>query len=121
LRTLDVADVLGGLGQQRTLLDEQGRCFNRMVRGHRADRDLAAALANVAQSIDAPDVYDVFRLCQAKLHRGNQAVTAGEQLGVLAVPLEERDRFVHRRGPQIFERSGKHLFSPGGSERTRPS
>src|SRR5208282_3471332 len=72
------------LRQERALRLEQFRGLDLVVRGERPDLNLIALFANVTQPADAPDIDDVLRSRQAKLHQGDQAVPAGQHLALLA-------------------------------------
>ena len=64
---------------------QQRRRFDVAVRRHGADRDRSAGVANVGQVGDAADVDDHAGPREPQLHRRNQAVSAGQHLGIVAV------------------------------------
>ena len=66
------------------------------VAGERADRDVVAGVADVRQVAQPADVDEHRRLGQAQLHQRQQAVAAGEELGLVAVLADEADRLVGR-------------------------
>src|SRR5690606_4852547 len=41
-----------------------------------------------------------------------EAVTAGEELGLVAVLSDEADRFLGRTGPDVLELGGDHVLAP---------
>jgi hypothetical protein len=50
----------------------------------------------------------VLRLGQAQLHHRDQAVAAGDELGVVAVRAHEAERFLHRLRAVVLERGWIH-------------
>src|ERR1051325_679469 len=79
-----------------------------MMSCHGADGDDVAILADVTQIADAADVNQVFRLGKAEFHHRDQAMSAGEQFGVIGVCREQGKRLGQRGGPVIFEISWYH-------------
>ena len=75
----------------------------------RADGEAVAAFTNVAEVGDPADVDDEPRRGEAELHRRNQAVAARQQLGLVAMLHEQRDRLVEGRGPVILEGCRIHV------------
>ena len=89
-RTCGSPTWLGGVRQQRHVLGEHvGRLDVRVPR-QRADGDVVAVVADVRQVAQAADVDEHARLGQAQLHQRQQAVAAGEELGLVAVLADER-------------------------------
>ena len=82
---LRVADVAGGVRQQRHVLGEHVGVLDVVVAGQRADGDVVAGVADVRQVAEPADVDEHARLGQAQLHQRQQAVAAGEELGLVAV------------------------------------
>ena len=105
---LHVADMRRGFWQQRAPGAQHARSLNVRVRRHRAYCEAAAGLTDVTEVRDAPEIDHGFRLGEPQLHRGNQAVAAGEQLRVVTVLREKLDRLVDRRWTEVFELSGIH-------------
>ena len=68
-----------------------------------ADGDLVTALLDVGQVRDPSDVDQHRRVGESELHERQQRMAAGEQLGLVAVLGEQRDR----------------LFAPSRPARTR--
>ena len=60
------------------------------------------------RSLQPADVDEHARLGQAQLHQRQQAVAAGEELGVVAVLADQADRLLGRPGPHVVERGGDH-------------
>ncbi len=89
---LRVADLAGGVGEQRDVLLEQGRRLDVHVAGEGADRDVVAGVADVRQVAQASDVDQHARLGEAQLHHRQQAVAAGDELGLVTVFADEADR-----------------------------
>ena len=78
-----------------------------MVR--RADGDLLAFQANVTEAVELADIDDVARGGQAQFHQRQQAVAAGEELGFVAVAIEQAERFVETFYRGVFECCRNHL------------
>ena len=109
---LRVADVAGRVLQQRGVLGEQVGVLDVVVPGERADGDVVAVLADVAQVAEAADVDEHARLRQAQLHQRQQAVAAGDQLGLVAVLAEQADGLLGGAGPDVVEGGGDHAGAP---------
>ena len=91
---LRIADMAGGMGQQRRVLVQQIGGLDVAVAGEGADRDVVAAVTDVRQVGDAADVDQHRRLGQAQLHQRQQAVAAGEELGLVTVLTDEAHRLL---------------------------
>ena len=76
--------------------------------GERADAHARARPLDAGELLDAADVDQVGRLRQAQLHHRQQAVAAGEQLGVL-LRAEQVERLRDARGAVIVESCRIHL------------
>ena len=96
--------------QQRHFLLQQGRVDEVALDGHRTDHDRVALFANAAHRLDPVEVDQVRRLCEAQLHHRQQAVAAGQQLGVAAVLAEQRDSVGDGARRVIVESGRDHLF-----------
>ena len=57
---------------------------------------------------EAADVDEHARLGEAQLHQRQQAVAAGEELGVVAVLADEADGLLGGTGADVVERGGDH-------------
>ncbi len=97
------------------MLVEQVAVLDVHVAGERADRDVVAGVADVRQVGDASDVDEHGRLRQTQLHQRQQAVPAGEELGVVAVLTDQADRLFGRTGPDVVECGGNHLAPPAAA------
>ena len=80
--------------------------------GERADGDVVAGVADVRQVAEAADVDEHARLREAQLHQRQQAVAAGEELGVVAVLADEADGLVGGTGTDVVEGGGNHVVAP---------
>ena len=91
---LRIADLTGGLGDNRTLVGEQRRRGNVVMDRRREDLDLAVLLADAGEPGNFRDVDQDARLAQAQLHQRHQAVPAGQELAPAAGLLQLLDRLV---------------------------
>ncbi len=89
------------LGEQRDVLADQRVAAEFRVRGESADADRVAGLRDAAQLSDARDVDQRAGIGQAEGERGEQALPAGEQLGVGAGVAPEMEGVGERRRPDI--------------------
>src|SRR5262249_39230010 len=80
-----------------------GRALGGDMPHQRADLDLAACDSDPVEAADAVDVDEQRRAGEPHVEGGNQALAAGEQLGVAVVALEQLDRMRDRAGPGISE------------------
>ena len=79
-------------------------------RVRRADGDVVAGVADVATGrVSRPMSTSTAGVGQPQLHERQQRVAAGEELGLVAVLGEQRDRFVGRVGPHVVEGGGDHV------------
>jgi hypothetical protein len=88
------------------------------VAGERTDGDVVAGVADVRQVAEAADVDEDGRLGQAQLHERQQAVAAGEELGLVPVLGDQRDRFVGRAGADVVELGRDHEGPPSAAAST---
>ena len=109
---LRVADVTGGVGQQRDVLGEHRTGLDVHVAGQCADGDVVAGIADVRQVTDAADVDQHTWLGEAQLHQRQQAVPAGEELGVVTMFADETDGLFGRTGADVVEGGGNHVVAP---------
>ena len=77
----------------------------------RADRDVVATVPDVRQVLHGTDVDEHRRRCEPQLHERQQRVPAREELGVVAVLGQQRERLVGRPGPCVVEGGGDHAFT----------
>ena len=95
-----VGDLRRGVRDRRIAAPDHVGCGQRVVTDQRPDVQLAVALLDAVESRDPVDVDQMRRRGEPKLHHRDQALPAGEHLGVLAVRGEEqRERFVEGRPP----------------------
>ena len=94
---LPVADETRHVRQQRHPLGQQRGVHDVGMTGGRADRDVAVVLADVGQLRDAGDVDEDGRGGEPQLHHRQQRMAAGDELGVVAVLGQRRERRLDRR------------------------
>jgi hypothetical protein len=82
---LRVADLAGGVREQRHLTSEQFGVLDVVVPGQSADRHVRAAVGDVGQVTQATQVDDHLGGGQPQLHQRQQGMAAGHELRVLAV------------------------------------
>ena len=82
--------------------------------GQRTDREVVAGVAHVREVVEPADVDEHARHREPQLHQRQQRHAAGEQLRLVAVLGEQRDRGVGRVGAGVVERGGDHAFVPVG-------
>lgn len=87
-----IADVAGGVRQQRHVFLQDRAGLDIHVACEGADRDVVAGVADVVEVAGAADVDQHAGRCEAQLHQWQQAVPAGEELGLVAVLADEADR-----------------------------
>ena len=93
------------LAHQRIVLDV-------VVPGEPTDRRASSpASRTYERSRESTDVDQHRRRRQPQLHQRQQRVAAGEELGVVAVLGEQRDRVVERVGAGVGERGGDHRLA----------
>ena len=109
---LRVADVSCGMREQRHVLAQQFGRLDVHVAGHRADGDVVAVVADVRQVGEATDVDQHARLGEAELHHRQQAVAAGDELGLVAVLADQADGLLGGLGTDVVERGGDHWAPP---------
>ncbi len=111
-RTCGSPTWLVGVRQQRHVLAEQVGLLDVHVARERTDRDVVAGVTDVRQVADAADVDQHRWLRQAQLHQWQQAVAAGEELGLVAVLADEGDRLLGGTGTDVVECCGDHCEPP---------
>ncbi len=105
---LRIADLGRRLGHDRArLLEHVGR-GELGVGGERADAHARSRALDAGELLDAADVDQVGGLRQPQLHHRQQAVAAGEELGVL-LRAQEVERLSDARGAVIVELGRVHL------------
>ena len=87
-----VGDHPLGVDEDREVLGRRAATSSSVgVAGHRADAQLVAVDADVGQLGEVVDVDEHLGPGQAELHHRQQAVAAGDQPGLGAVPFEQGD------------------------------
>src|SRR5438270_474156 len=109
---LRIPDLRGGDAQQRQLLAQQVRELDVVMGGQCADRDLAILLADVVEAVDPADVDEERGCRQAQFHQRDQAVAAGEDLGLLPVFDQLGDRLRHGARNDVIEGGWNHRPVP---------
>ena len=89
---LRITDVAGSVGEERDVLGEHRRLLDIHVSGESTDGDVVATVSDVGQIGNPSDIDEHRWLGQTELHRGHEAVTAGEELRLVAVLADELDR-----------------------------
>ena len=79
--------------------------------GEGADAEGAVLLPHVAEPVDAVDIDEMTRLRQPEAHQGNEALAAGQDLGVIAKFPEQRDGLGERRRGVVREFARDHGHS----------
>jgi hypothetical protein len=74
--------------------------------GHGADRDGIALDPDVVEVSQVVDIDEALGPGQPQLHHRQQAVAAGDEPGLGAVTIEQRQRVLDARGPLVLERRG---------------
>ena len=97
-----------GLDHDWAVLRDLGRLQHRVVGGQRADVQLVAVDANVAQLVHAADVDQPLGRREAQIEHRDQALPAGENLGFASVPGESGERRCQIGRALIFERCRLH-------------
>ena len=109
---LRVADFGGRGRQQRHVLPQHVAVLDVVVAGEPADGDVVARVADVGELGHVADVDEHGGSGQPQLHEREERVPAGEELGVVAVLGEQRDRLLHGIGTRVAELGGDHLDAP---------
>src|SRR5258707_3464813 len=91
---LHVAQVAGGVRQERARAAQNVRDFNLEMGGHGADANLSSFFLYIGEVADASEVDEDFGLHQSELHGRQQGVAASQNFGVIFMLGQERDCFV---------------------------
>lgn len=108
---LRVGDQLGGFCQQRHLGLQDGGIDQVVFHRHRSDDHGVAFFADATQLGNAVDVDQVLGLGKAQLHHRQQAVAAGQQLGVRPVLAQQGHGLTHALGGVVLETRWDHGVS----------
>ena len=112
---LRVADLAGGVGEERGVLLHERVRLDRAMGREGADGEMVAAVVHVGQVVEPADVDDDRRVGEAELHHRQERVTARHQLRLVAVLGERGEGGVGRVGPDVVERNRDHLPPPAAS------
>ena len=118
---LRVADLARRVREERRVLAQHVAVLDVVVTGEPTDRDVVARVAHVRQLGDAADVDEHRRGREAQLHQRQERVPACDQLGVVAVLGEQRDRAVDGVGARVVERGGDHDRLPAPAIASAPA
>ncbi len=88
---LGIANLVGGIGEQRDLLFQQRRRLEVVVTRQGADGDLIATLLDVRKTGNPADVDEHRRGGKPQLHQWQERMAAGNQLGLVAVLAKQGD------------------------------
>ena len=111
-RTAGSATVLVAWASSGQCSATSGSCITSWWVVIDADHQLVAVPPDAAQLADPADVDEHGRVRQPQPQQRQQALPAGEHLGVLAGPAELGDRLVDRVRPQVVELRGDHSAPP---------
>ena len=109
---LGVGEVLDRLGDERGVLGDQGVGPDRRVLGHRPDHDRVAVVADAAQRVDPAEVDDHLGRVEPHPEHREQALPAGQDLGLVPELGQGGERLLHRRGREVVELCGDHWPAP---------
>ncbi len=98
-----IGDHPRGVGQQRVAALDQRRLVERRLAGEAADRQVAVLLADVLEVGQPVDVDQRLGHGEPEAHGGDQALAAGQDLGVAAGVGEQRHGLLQRRRAVVGE------------------
>jgi hypothetical protein len=113
-----IGDHGRGVEEDRVALPDGWRGIEVRLACQRADMERAVMLGDVAKPRDPVDVDDERRLGEAEFEHRDQALTAGEDLGVLVI-VEQGDCVVESGGSDVVEGRGNHAHLLGCTGRAR--
>ena len=102
-----VADPLDGGDQERIGPSDQLGPFYISVAGHGAHPD-AGTVGDEVELADRVDIHQVGRIRQTEVEQRHQALSAGEDLGLVAQLGQLGHGLIHRRHPHVLERRRLH-------------
>ena len=105
---LRVADLPGDMGEHRGVRPDERVRLEVAVAREGADGEVVASVPDVGQLAHAADVDQHRRRRETQLHQWEQRVAPRQELGVVAVFGELRDRLVSRARPRVVELRGDH-------------
>ena len=109
---LGVGQLVGRLGDHARVLAHQVARADVVVRGHRADDERVAVVADPAQRVDPAEVDHRLRGVEPHPEHRQQALPAGDDLGVVTVLGEGRQRVLDRGRRHVVELGGNHSAPP---------
>jgi hypothetical protein len=109
---LHIAQLRGSFREQRADAAKKVRSLDLKVGGHGADAHLAAFFLDIREIFDLADVNEQRGLRKAKLHGGQETVSAGKKLGIVFMPGQERDGFIQAFGGNVIKICWDHESSP---------
>jgi hypothetical protein len=117
---LEVSDVRQSGGQQRHIAGNGGVVFGRRLAHKRAHAHVSVVAFDRVETGDPVEVDEVPEGRESQRHHRDQALPAGQHLGLVAVLAEQRDRFAHARRRVVLESSWLHTTSrvPDGDRLT---
>jgi hypothetical protein len=105
-----IGDHRHGVREQRVLAVNQLGALEVRLTGAATDRQPAAFFLDVLEAGDAADVNQVAGAGQPQLEQRQQALAAGQHLGVVAVPGEQSQRLLQRPRRVIVKGCGNHRW-----------
>src|ERR671924_84139 len=121
-----IGDLRSGITEHRPASAEQARALAVLVAHERPDSQFALLLRQPVQPRQAVDVHEHPRRGETELHERDQALPAGEHLGLVAIAVQGGERLVERRRRLVFEPAGIHrpsssdFFGRAYSRQDRP-
>ena len=100
---LEVPDLGHRVGHERTALGDDARLLDGALACHAADGHPAVVDPDVGQAGHLVEVDQVGGPHEAKVQERHQTLPAGQDLRLVAVLGEQRQRLVEGRGRQVFE------------------
>jgi hypothetical protein len=105
---LGVAHLAGGVREQRHGPGQHLRMLQVVVAGQRPDRDVPVLFADVAELPYRPEIDEHLRQGEPQFHQGQQRMTAGQELAVLAVLGDQVQGLRHGTRPAVAEGRRNH-------------
>ena len=107
---LEVTDVGDRFGKQRSGRSHDSVVFCHRLPRHRSDREPFAVSTDELQRRNSVQVDEVVKARQPEGEHGYQALPTAENLGVVPVCLEQRDRLIDACRRVVLESSWLHVF-----------
>ena len=113
---LRVADLAGGVGEERHLLLEQVASLDVAVAGQRADGDVVAAVPDVGEvAARGRRRSSTAGVASRSFISGSSEWPPASSLASSPCSASSDERLVGRVGPHVVERGGDHAHAPPGS------